>query len=227
MSAVSSLNSAFTGGGVASGKDNASIAETFDAFLTLLTTQLRHQDPLSPLDSNQFIEQLVQFSQVEQSIKANSQLSELVKTETTGQSFAALNYVGRTVEVAGNSSPLTAEGKAEFTYAMPAGATNATLGIMDGAGRVIYTTPADKAPGKHTFIWNGQDASGNPMPADGVYRFAIAATKADGTTLDVPTGVVARVTGVVTDPSGYALMLGPLSVAVSDVVAVRDGAPAL
>lgn len=221
---VSSIGGAAAG--VASGKDNASIAETFDAFLTLLTTQLRHQDPLSPLDSNQFVEQLVQFSQVEQSIKANSQLAALLQTETTSQSLAALNYVGRTVEAAGNASPLTADGKAEFTYTMPAGAAKATVGIVNAAGQVIHTAPANTTAGKHSFVWNGRDSSGNAVPADGVYRIALAATKPDGTNLEVPTAVVARVTGVVTDPSGYALMLGPLSVALSDVAAVRDGAPA-
>lgn len=226
MTTVSSLGGA-AAGGVASGKDNASIADTFDAFLTLLTTQLRHQNPLSPLDSNQFVEQLVQFSQVEQSIKTNSQLSELLKTESTSQSLAALNYVGRTVEAAGDVSPLTADGKAEFTYTMPAGAKTATVGIMNAAGQVIYTAPADTSAGKHAFVWNGLDSSGNAVPADGVYRIAVVGTKTDGSNLEVPTAVVARVTGVVTDPSGYALMLGPISVALSDVAAVRDGAPAL
>ena len=225
MSAISSITSGSAAGGVASGKDNASIADTFDAFLTLLTTQLKHQDPLSPMDSNQFVQQLVSFSQVEQSIKTNAQLSDLVKTESTSQSLAALNYVGRTVEATGSTSPLAANGKAEFSYTMPAGASDATVGILDSSGRVIYSAPGDKTPGKHSFVWNGTDASGNAVPADGVYRIGIMARKADGTTLEVPTTVVARVSGIATDPNGYALMLGPVSIAISDVVAVRDNGP--
>jgi len=225
MSAISSITSGSAAGGVASGKDNASIADTFDAFLTLLTTQLKHQDPLSPMDSNQFVQQLVSFSQVEQSIKTNAQLSDLLKTESTNQSLAALNYVGRTVEATGSSSPLAANGKAEFSYTIPAGASDATVGILDSSGRVIYSAPGDKSPGKHSFVWNGTDASGNAVPADGVYRIGVMARKADGTTLEVPTGVVARVSGISTDPNGYALMLGPVSIAISDVVAVRDNGP--
>ncbi len=224
MTALSSISNS-AAAGVASGKNNASIADSFDAFLTLLTTQLKHQDPLSPLDSNQFVEQLVQFSQVEQSIKTNTQLAALLKTENTSQSLAALNYVGRTVEATGNASPLTDQGKAEFSYTMPAGAVSATIGIIDGNGSVIYAAPADKSAGKHSFVWSGTTARGNPGAPDGVYRISIAATKSDGTTLEVPTAVVARVSGVITDPSGYALMLGPLAVALSDVVAVRDRAP--
>ena len=214
----------------AAGTDTAAIgrarlAENFDTFLSLLTVQLKNQDPLSPMDSNQFVQQLVEFSQVEQSIKTNSQLSELLKTETTNQSLAALNYVGRTVEAVGSSSPLAANGKAEFSYTMPAGAADATVGILDSSGRVIYTTPADKNPGKHSFVWNGTDSSGNAVPTDGVYRISVMARKADGTTLEVPTAVVARVSGIATDPNGYSLMLGPVSVAISDVVAVRDNGP--
>jgi flagellar basal-body rod modification protein FlgD len=224
MSAISSITSG-SAGGVASGKDNASIADTFDAFLTLLTTQLKHQDPLSPMDSNQFVQQLVSFSQVEQSIKTNSQLADLVKTENTNQSLAALNYVGRTVEATGSTSPLAANGKAEFSYTMPGGASEATVGILDSAGRVIYSVSADKNPGKHNFVWNGTDASGNAVPTDGVYWIGVLARKADGTTLEVPTTVVARVSGIATDPNGYALMLGPVSIAISDVVAVRDNGP--
>jgi flagellar basal-body rod modification protein FlgD len=225
MSAISSITTGSNTGGVASGKDNASIADTFDAFLTLLTTQLKHQDPLAPMDSNQFVQQLVEFSQVEQSIKTNSQLSDLLKTESTSQSLAALNYVGRTVEATGNASPLAANGKAEYSYTMPAGASDATVGILDSSGRVIYSAPADKTPGKHGFVWDGTDSSGNVVPTDGVYRIGVMARKADGTTLEVPTGVVARVSGITTDPSGYSLMLGPVSVAISDVVAVRDNGP--
>ena len=224
MSAISSITSGSTGG-VASGKDNASIADTFDAFLTLLTTQLKHQDPLAPMDSNQFVQQLVEFSQVEQSIKTNSQLADLLKTESTSQSLAALNYVGRTVEAAGTASPLAANGKAEFGYTMPAGASDATIGILDSSGRVIYSAPADKTPGKHSFVWNGTDSSGNAVPTDGVYQIGVVASKADGTALEVPTTIVARVSGIATDPSGYALMLGPVSIAISDVVAVRDNGP--
>lgn len=225
MSAISSITSGSAAGGVASGKDNAAIADTFDAFLTLLTTQLKHQDPLSPMDSNQFVQQLVSFSQVEQSIKTNAQLSDLLKTESTSQSLAALNYVGRTVEATGSTSPLAANGKAEFGYTMPAGAADTTVGILDSSGRVIYSAAGDKTPGKHSFVWNGTDSSGNAVPTDGVYRIGVLARKADGTPLEVPTTVVARVSGIATDPNGYALMLGPVSAAISDVVAVRDNGP--
>ena len=228
MSSIPSLTSASaaaTQGGVASGNSTASLADSFDAFLTLLTTQLKYQDPTSPMDTNQFVQQLVEFSQVEQSMKTNSQLGTLLQTENTSQSLAALNYVGRTVEATGSSSPLAANGKAEFTYTMPAGASDATLGILDGSGNVIYAAPANINAGKHSFVWNGTDSSGNAVAPDGTYQISIMAHKPDGSTLTVPTGVVATVTGIATDPNGYSLMLGPVTTAISDVVAVRENAP--
>src|SRR5262244_1302115 len=83
-------------GSVSGALDNTEIASNFTTFLTLLTTQLKNQDPLSPMDTNQFTQQLVQFAQVEQQMKSNDQLSTLVSLEQTTQSTAALAYVGQT-----------------------------------------------------------------------------------------------------------------------------------
>src|ERR1700747_3536386 len=81
--------------------DNTEIASNFTTFLQLLTTQLKNQNPLDPLDTNQFTQQLVPFAQVEQQLKSNDQLSTLVSLQKTAQSTAALEYVGKTVAVDG------------------------------------------------------------------------------------------------------------------------------
>src|SRR5882757_5680230 len=81
------------------GLDGSTIAGNFQTFLTLLTTQLKNQDPLSPLDTNQFTSQLVQFAQVEQQLKANTQLTTLVSLQQTAQNTAALGFVGQKVDV--------------------------------------------------------------------------------------------------------------------------------
>src|SRR6201994_3178945 len=100
------------------GLDGSTIAGNFQTFLTLLTTQLKNQDPLSPLDTNQFTAQLVQFAQVEQQLKSNSQLSTLVSLQQTAQNTAALNFVGQTVDVAGATTALT-NGTATWQMAVP------------------------------------------------------------------------------------------------------------
>src|SRR5713101_4768045 len=93
--------------------DNTMIASNFTTFLQLLTTQLKNQNPLDPLDTNQFTQQLVQFAQVEQQMKSNDQLSTLVSLEKTAQATTALAYVGSTVVVDGSTAPL-ANGRATW-----------------------------------------------------------------------------------------------------------------
>src|ERR1700704_505912 len=106
------------------GLDGSTIAGNFQTFLTLLTTQLKNQDPLSPLDTNQFTAQLVQFAQVEQQLKANTQLTTLVTLQQTAQNTAALGFVGQKVDVAGTTSAL-ANGKATWQMSVPKPATGA------------------------------------------------------------------------------------------------------
>src|SRR5438552_16943057 len=105
VSATTSTNSAATAASAA-GLEKDTIAGNFQTFLTLLTTQLKNQNPLDPLDTNQFTAQLVQFAQVEQQLKANTQLSTLVSLQKTAQATQALNFVGETVAVDGDTAPL-------------------------------------------------------------------------------------------------------------------------
>src|SRR5258707_15764903 len=88
------------------GLDGSTIAGNFKTFLPLLTTQLKNQDPLSPLDTNQFTSQLVSFSQVEQAINANSKLANLVSLQSTNQTISALPLVGHTIQYADNQGAL-------------------------------------------------------------------------------------------------------------------------
>src|SRR3954466_13935150 len=88
------------------GLDKDTIAGNFQTFLSLLTTQLKGEDPLSPLDTNQFTAQLVQFAQVEQQLKSNDQLATLVSLQQTAQNSQALQFVGETVGVKGATAAL-------------------------------------------------------------------------------------------------------------------------
>src|SRR5213595_4092154 len=83
------------------------IAGNFDTFRSLLTTQLQNQNPLDPLDTNQFTQQLVQFASVEQQLKTNDQLTTLVSLQQTAQSTQALTFVGKTAVVDGSTAALT------------------------------------------------------------------------------------------------------------------------
>src|ERR1700709_927456 len=90
-------------GATLSSTADTTLAVTFQTFLTLLTTQLQNQNPLDPLDTNQFTQQLVQFAGVEQQLKSNEQLKALIAMEKSTQSTNALIYVGNTVAVDGST----------------------------------------------------------------------------------------------------------------------------
>ena len=146
-----------------SGLDTSTIAGNFQTFLTLLTTQLKNQNPLDPLDTNQFTSQLVQFAQVEQQLKSNDQLSTLVSLQQTAQNTAALEFVGQTVGVAGATAPLS-NGVASWNLNVPKPATG-TISIASATGQTVYTGSYTMNAGNQPFTWDGKDASGVQWPA--------------------------------------------------------------
>src|SRR5262245_47894389 len=103
--APATATSAATSSTNSTSSSNTTVANNFQTFLTLLTTQLQNQNPLDPLDTNQFTAQLVQFASVEQQLRQNDQLATLVNLERTAQSTAALAYVGYTAVVDGSRAP--------------------------------------------------------------------------------------------------------------------------
>src|SRR5262249_49322560 len=139
---TSQVTSAVSSGNINSitsaiGVDKDTIAGNFQTFLQLLTTQLKNQNPLDPLDTNQFTQQLVQFAQVEQQLKSNDQLATLVALQKTAQSTQALEFVGQTVSVAGATAPL-ANGSATWLLSVPKPASG-TIVIKTATGQTAYT----------------------------------------------------------------------------------------
>ncbi len=143
------------------------LASNFTTFLQLLTTQLKNQNPLDPLDTNQFTQQLVQFAQVEQQLKSNDQLSTLVALQKSVQSTQALGYVGQTVAIDGQTSKL-ANGKAGWSFNSPKPATG-TINILNSAGATVFTGTYSLNSGIQNFVWDGRDNSGVKQ-ADGNYK---------------------------------------------------------
>jgi len=172
------------------GVDKDTLAGNFQTFLTLLTTQLKNQNPLDPLDTNQFTAQLVQFAQVEQQLKQNDQLATLVSLQKTAQSTAALEFVGQTVAVDGATAPLQ-NGIASWDLTVPKPAT-ATVNIESATGQTVYTTSTTMNAGRQAFTWDGKDASGLQWPS-GNYTIAISAKDANGQAVAIPTAIQAPV----------------------------------
>jgi flagellar basal-body rod modification protein FlgD len=190
--AVSSVVSATTSSAASTSatRDNT-IAGNFQTFLQLLTTQLKNQNPLDPLDTNQFTQQLVQFAQVEQQLKSNDQLNALVALQKTAQGTQALNFVGQTVAVDGTTAPL-ADGSATWLLSTTKPAT-AVINIKSATGQTVFSgTYSISAGSGQQFVWDGRDASGLQWP-DGYYTISITAQDANGQSVAVGTEIQARV----------------------------------
>jgi flagellar basal-body rod modification protein FlgD len=170
--------------------DGTEIASNFTTFLQLLTTQLQNQDPLDPLDTNQFTQQLVQFAQVEQQMKQNDQLSTLIALDKSAQSTVALTYVGQTVVIDGSSAAL-ANGKAGWLLNVAKPAT-VTITLTDATGQTAYSGTFSMNPGDQTFTWDGTGNDGRTWPA-GSYKLTASAVDASGQ----PVAVTTQIEGIV------------------------------
>ncbi|QGZ93601.1 flagellar hook assembly protein FlgD [Terricaulis silvestris] len=183
------------------GGSRTRLSDNYDTFLILLTAQLQNQDPLAPMDSTQFTQQLVQFSQVEQQIRTNEQLEGLVGQYQAASAGAALSYLGKDAIIEADETYL-AGGEANWAYRMPETATDLTITVKDSSGRAVYeTTTADRGAGEHLFTWDGKKTNGE-IAADGVYTIGIEAENAAGTSITPTISVRETIMGV--DFSGAA-----------------------
>jgi flagellar basal-body rod modification protein FlgD len=175
------------------GASSQMIADNFQTFLTLLTTQLKNQNPLDPLDTNQFTQQLVMFAQVEQQLKQNDQLATLVSLEKSAQGTTALAYVGQTVAVNGQTAAL-ANGQAIWSLQVPKPAA-ATVTVTSSTGQTVYSGNYTLQAGTQNFAWDGRDHSGVKWP-DGNYTISVTAKDASGQAVSIPSEVQGRVDSV-------------------------------
>src|SRR5215831_6422021 len=133
-----------------------SLSANFDTFLTLLTTQLKNQDPLSPMDSNQFTQQLVQFSQVEQQIHSNQNLESLISLTKANSATTAVSYLGKSLTLTDGTAPLM-NGEAKWAYSLDNDASTTKLVVTDATGKIVYAGTGETTSGMHAFTWDGKD----------------------------------------------------------------------
>ena len=201
---MTTINSnAGTNGANNSGSPLAGLSSDYTMFLKLLTTQMQHQDPLDPMDTSEYTQQLVQYSQVEQSIQQTGALKDILSQLGAQQMSQASSFIGREARfdsaVAGlGSDPAT------WTYHVNGTPAAITATITDASGKVVNTVTLDaKAQGR--FEWDGKKSDGTRAP-DGAYTLAVKATTANGDKLETTINSVAKVTDVVA--SGGEIMLG-------------------
>ncbi|NQV47723.1 MAG: flagellar hook assembly protein FlgD [Rhodospirillaceae bacterium] len=214
-----------TGDGTKSGAAKAKLDEDLNRFLNLLVTQLKNQDPLDPMDANEFTSQLVQFASVEQQIYQNSNLEKLLAVQQTSQVASMVDFIGNTIEASGNVVPLE-NANAEIAYQIPANAQDVTITFQDTSGKTVFTIAGDPDIGRHEFVWDGMD--GNAIAqADGAYIVTVTALDRAGDLLEVPQTVFGRVTGAGAVDGKVSLYMGDAITGLDKVLSVRETKPAI
>jgi flagellar basal-body rod modification protein FlgD len=189
-----------------SSTSNATLAGNFQTFLQLLTTQLQNQNPLDPLDTNQFTQQLVQFASVEQQLKTNDQLSSLIALQQMTQATQALNFVGKTAVVDGSTAPLS-NSKATWVLDVPSSGTM-DVSITNSSGQTVYSGSSSVTSGKdQAFNWNGQSNDGSQLP-DGKYTLHASMPDSSGNAVGINTQIQGVVDSVDLTQSPPLLSIG-------------------
>jgi flagellar basal-body rod modification protein FlgD len=191
---ASSSSSSSSSASASSALASSQIAGNFQSFLTLLTTQLQNQNPLSPLDTNQFTQQLVEFAGVQQQLNTNDSLATLVSLQQTAQSTQALGFVGKTAVVNGSNATVT-NGTATWQLSVPTAST-VTVNITNSSGQTVFTGNYAAAAGNNQpFTWNGQGSDGTQWP-DGSYKLTATAKDSGNNTVAIATQVEGVVSSV-------------------------------
>ncbi len=195
---------------------SAKLTQSYDSFLKLLTTQMQNQDPLSPMESSEFTNQLVQFSQVEQQISQNSKLDKLVSLQNNNQTQASLGFIGLDVEATGNA--FTYDSKpVKMSYTLPEASTSTRIQIKNEKGVTVQTLDGVRSTSRQELSWDGKKSDGTAAPA-GDYTMTVMAPKADSKLMTAKTTVFGRVSGIEAGNGVTTLMMGKVPVKMEDVV---------
>lgn len=201
-----------------SSKTGATLAGNFQTFLTLLTTQLQNQNPLSPLDTNQFTQQLVQFAGVEQQLKTNEELTSLLTLQQTAQSTQALGFVGKTAVVDGSTANMV--NKSAVWDLNVAKDSTVKISITNSTGQTVYTNSFSVTAGNNqTFGWDGKGTDGTQWP-DGKYTLTATGTDNNGQTVGITTGIQGTVSSVDLTQSPPLLTINNQTYTVSQIKAI-------
>jgi flagellar basal-body rod modification protein FlgD len=191
-SVISTANSLTSSSSTSS--DTTTVADSFDTFLTLLTTQLQNQDPTDPLDTNQFTQQLIQYTEVEQLIKSNENLESLVQLSSANTSASLVSYVGKTAVLDSTETSLY-DGSATWYVDFPSDASEVTYVIENEDGEEVFSQTGSATAGENTITWDGTDTAGTQL-SSGTYKLTVTATNTNGDTVAAEIAVGGTISGV-------------------------------
>lgn len=198
-----------------------SLAGDFSDFLTLLTTQLQNQDPLAPMDSTEFTNQLVAFAGVEQQINTNQKLDSLVSLQYANAFSASLGYVGLDANYLSNEAYYDGESPVEISYAIDGDPSTANLFIYDEAGTIVQEFDLASVEGVKEITWDGMTKTGVQAPP-GTYTLAIEAVDAQQKPITDSIVVKGRINGLETQNGSIYALVGERAVPVGSIINVSQ-----
>jgi flagellar basal-body rod modification protein FlgD len=223
----SSTSSTSSTSQAAGGSASQQLAGNFDSFIQLLTTQLQNQNPLDPLDTDQFTQELVEFSTVQQQIDTNTNLQTLISLQQASEATSALQLVGSTVTLSGNSSVLSNASNTPATWSINAsGPGTGQVTITNSSGQTVYNGTLSLSTGAQSYSWNGQGTNGTTYP-DGTYTLAITGNSASGKKLTLTTSVQGTISAVNASASPPTVTVNGQSYPISSIQSVTGGSSSL
>jgi flagellar basal-body rod modification protein FlgD len=194
---------------------------TRDDFMKLLIAQLQNQDPLKPMDNQEFAVQLATFNSLEQLIGVNEKLDSLVGKQGLSGQLNSAALIGKEVAGNGNQVNLGASGDTGLHYELAGNAAKVTVQVLNDSGAVVRQIDAgSQAAGAQSSTWDGTNSLGQRLPP-GVYSFAVSASDGAGNAVPVTTQVGGVVTGVNLTGSEPVLEIGQLRISLSAVTNVH------
>ena len=199
---------------------NDQLFEDYEAFLQLLTTQLQHQDPLDPMDTAEYTDQLTQYAILEQNVATNDNLEQLIGLTTTSTNTAALQYIGQTAEIDSNYAMLS-DGSATWSYSPSETTADVSLIVRDQDGRQVYEESGETGIGEQTFVWDGQTNRGSTA-ANGIYSLEVVASDRNGEAVATEVTSFGEVTGVDTTDGDVVYVVGELRVSEAALLGIGN-----
>lgn len=196
------------------------LASNTETFLKLLTTQMKNQDPLSPMDSTQFTQQIVQMTGVEQQLLTNDLLAALVGMNDSGLA-GSVNLIGKTVTAASDTATLSG-GEATWDYNLPRAAASVQLDVVNSAGVTVRSENlTNQTVGDQSFKWDGKSTSGSSL-ADGAYSLRVTALDSSGSKMTPTQSVTGMASAVQSINGATVVTIGKAKIPISAITGVSN-----
>lgn len=203
-------------------QSQSQLVENFDTFLQLLVAQIQNQDPTSPTDTDAFTQQLVQFSELEQSIQSNDNLETILSSIESQNAASIVSYIGQTVSAQGAATTLN-NGQAVFNLETNELVPEASITIRSSNGAVVFDGTQTLQPGSNQFIWDGVGSDGQQFPDGGTFNISVSGENTAGNFANISSNINGVVDGVDFTGNTPSLRIGEATIPLTAVTSVSAG----